>query len=170
MISDLLTFSKVTEAEPRKEPVDLNKLIAEIEEDLAATIQEHSAVVIYSDLPIISADRTQMRQLFQNLMTNSLKFRKPDTSPRIEITAQEGHQNGSNGATVISISDNGIGFDAEAQGGRIFQIFHRLHQKEFEGSGIGLSICKKIVRRHGGEIRAHSKVGEGTRFEIILPS
>jgi signal transduction histidine kinase len=109
-----------------------------------------------------------MRQLFQNLIGNALKFSKKDVSPIVKVMGD--HAGNTDGSYQITIEDNGIGFD-EKYTNRIFGVFQRLHgRSEYEGTGIGLSVCKKIVERHGGTITARSKVGQGTSFIVILPS
>jgi len=106
-----------------------------------------------------------MRQLFQNLIGNGLKFHKPDVPPRVEVFGSA-----SNGLVQIVVTDNGIGFD-EKYADRIFTMFERLHSRAaYEGTGIGLAICRKIAQRHGGDIRAYSSPGEGARFVVTLPA
>ena len=117
-------------------------------------------------MPTVDADSTQMYQLFQNLVGNALKFHRPDTPPEVRVKAGKP----SNGMVRIEVSDNGIGFD-EQYLDRIFQPFQRLHSRaEYDGSGIGLAICRKIAERHGGSITAHSNPGEGATFVVTLPT
>jgi signal transduction histidine kinase len=129
------------------------------------------------DLPEIDGDPSQLRQLFQNLLTNALKFHKPGLPPVVEVTAERvalspnGNGTGHPPAPAcrITVRDNGIGFD-EKYLDRIFQVFQRLHGRdEYEGTGVGLAICRKIVERHGGTITARSKPGEGAAFAVTLP-
>jgi signal transduction histidine kinase len=132
-------------------------------------------------LPTIEADATQMRQLFQNLIGNGLKFRRPDIAPHVEVSASrmtstEADEDGSterlpqDAAWRIIVRDNGIGFD-EKYLDRIFDVFQRLHGRgEYEGTGIGLAICRRIVIRHGGRITAESQPGNGATFIIQLPA
>src|SRR5262249_41384872 len=124
-------------------------------------------------LPEIDADRSQVHQLFQNLIGNALKFHKPGTAPVVRVWGQMLAEPGPNGAPAelcrVSGSDNGIGFD-EKYLNRIFQVFQRLQgRNEYEGTGVGLAICKKIVERHGGTITATSTPGLGTTFAVTLP-
>ena len=117
-----------------------------------------------SDLPIINADSLQMRRLFQNLLSNALKFTRKDIKPIINISLNQNEEN----RIQIHIKDNGIGFD-EKYLDRIFTIFQRLEGQNFEGSGMGLAICKKIVQKHNGDITARSILNEGAEFVVTLP-
>jgi light-regulated signal transduction histidine kinase (bacteriophytochrome) len=134
--------------------------------DLESTIERVSGTVDLMPLPTIDADPLQMRQLLQNLIANSLKFSKADVLPRVRVHSSlldEGR------TCQILIEDNGIGFD-EKYLDRIFNVFQRLHGRgEYEGTGIGLAVCRKIAERHRGSITARSKVGEGSTFIITLP-
>jgi signal transduction histidine kinase len=121
--------------------------------------------ITLGDLPILDADPSQMRQLLQNLIENALKYHKPDIPPVIHLDCQPGQ----NGCWEISVHDNGIGLD-EKFSERIFVPLERLHGRSaYEGTGIGLAICKKIVSRHGGRITVKSQLGEGSTFTITLP-
>jgi PAS domain S-box-containing protein len=169
LIDDLLAYSRVATRGGELSQVDLNRLVATIVDDLAAQLEASSGEVRFDHLPILVADATQMRQLFQNLISNALKFRHPDRAPRVELHAQpcQGLRNGA--GWEITVSDNGIGFDAQ-HNERIFSPFQRLHgRSEYEGSGIGLAIVKRIVERHGGSIRAQSTPGNGAQFIVQLP-
>jgi signal transduction histidine kinase len=116
-------------------------------------------------MPVIEADPLQMRQLLQNLAANALKFHREGVPPVVEV---RGHLE--NGRAQITVSDNGIGFE-EKYAERIFTMFERLHARtKYEGTGIGLAICRKIAERHGGEIRAHGRPGEGATFIVTLPA
>jgi light-regulated signal transduction histidine kinase (bacteriophytochrome) len=120
-------------------------------------------------LPVIFGDRGQMAQLFQNLIGNGVKFRKPGESPVVKIACESQELANAAAGWQITVEDNGIGFD-EKYRDRIFQIFQRLHgRNEYEGTGIGLAICRKIVDRHSGAITANSSLGAGARFIITLP-
>jgi signal transduction histidine kinase len=180
LIQDLLAFSRVNaKSEPFRE-VDLQAIAQGVASDLEIAVERTGGSLRVGELPGIEADPTQMRQLLQNLISNALKFRRPDVSPEIVV-----------GATVISsasplfpkrllgsqvaqwcritVSDNGIGFD-EKYLDRIFKVFQRLHGRtEFEGSGIGLSVCRRIAERHNGDITATSIAGQGTTFIITIP-
>ena len=147
-------------------------------EDLEILIIEKEAVIKSSGLPSISGSSTEFRQLFQNLISNSLKFISSGTKPTITIEAKEPtaeelkkltHQKTGTRYVSIYFTDNGIGFDEE-YAEKIFVIFQRLHGKDiYEGTGIGLAICKKIVEKYGGAIYAQSSPGQGATFIIILP-
>ncbi|MDB5250991.1 MAG: response regulator [Flaviaesturariibacter sp.] len=178
LINDLLKFSRHASGTEDFKNVDLNELVAEVVSDLEADIQRKEARVSFEALPVIQAIPSQLRQLFQNLIGNALKFSRPDTAPIVEIRSEvieNMKSTNSQGLTTartfhrISISDNGIGFDGK-YADDIFVVFKRLHSyHEFEGSGIGLSICKKIVDKHKGTITAHSTLNEGATFVITLP-
>lgn len=164
LIDDLLAYSRVTTLAKPFEKVNLNDLLKEVLSDLEVRIEQTHARVDAGELPTLLADPSQIRQLFQNLIANALKFHKPDVSPVIEI--QSGHENGWH---RITVTDNGIGFD-EKYLDRIFVIFQRLHGKSaYEGTGVGLAICKRIVERHGGHITAQSQPGSGAQFIIRIP-
>jgi light-regulated signal transduction histidine kinase (bacteriophytochrome) len=172
LISDLLAFSRVTTKAQPFVQVDLNEVAFEVLIDLEARIHETRAVIRFDPLPAVEADPVQMRQLFQNLMGNALKFRKPDVTPQIHVraeTAREEADGPAGGRYRIFVQDNGIGFD-EKYLDRIFNVFQRLHGRgEYEGTGIGLAVCRKIAERHGGTITATSRPGEGSTFAVTLP-
>jgi light-regulated signal transduction histidine kinase (bacteriophytochrome) len=165
LINDLLGYSRVTtKAQPFK-PTNLATIASEVIGDLETRIDETDAKVVVGELPTIDADELQMRQLFQNLISNALKFRKPDTPPKVEISSDVSEGD----AVRIFVKDNGIGFD-EKYLDRIFTPFQRLHARnEYEGTGIGLAVCRKIVERHGGTLTATSTAGEGSTFIATLP-
>lgn len=164
LIDDILNFSRIsTRGKPFVE-VNLRNIIAEVSSDLQIALEEKNGTIIAEQLPTIVADHTQMRQLLQNLVTNSLKFSKPDEPPVITISAEETLD-----STIIAVKDNGIGFKQE-DASEIFKIFHRLHgRSEYEGTGIGLATVRKIVDRHDGAIRAEGVAGEGATFYITMP-
>lgn len=170
LIDDLLTFSRLSQAEIHFERVDLNVLLGQIVSDLEITIGDKQAKVSFEGLPVVNGIALQLGQVFQNLISNSLKFSHPEKCPEIVVTSRVIEKGGKK-FNLIKFTDNGIGFD-NSYAGKIFEIFQRLHSKdEFEGTGVGLAIVKKIVDMHGGEIRAHSD-GEnmGSTFEILLVS
>jgi light-regulated signal transduction histidine kinase (bacteriophytochrome) len=143
---------------------DLNALMKSICEDLEVLIQTSEARIDCTNLPTIHADHVQMKQLFQNLIGNAIKFRKKDVPPHVRIESKQVNEK----LVEIRIMDNGIGFDNKFVE-RIFMPFKRLHTRdEFKGNGIGLAICKKIVQRHGGTIHAQSVEGIGTTFLLQL--
>ena len=169
LIEDLLSFSLVTTQGQLFTEVDLNKVILLVISDLQADGFTDISLDIH-ELPTISADSGQMYQLFQNLLSNSFKYRKPEVKLFIKIYKTQKSQNKpSNNQCEIVIEDNGIGFD-EAYVKQIFEPCQRLHNStEYEGTGLGLAICRRIVERHGGSISARSQLGEGASFIITLP-
>lgn len=175
MITDLLDFARPPELDVFQR-ANLNNIIEEVLSDLEVKVKALNASIDVGKLADLDMVPGQMKQLFQNLILNSLKFTRPDTAPEIKIAGEFIDSNsftapaGDTGAYYrISVCDNGIGFD-EIYAERIFEIFQRLNQKDaFEGSGIGLSIVKKIVDRHHGQIRATGKRGEGACFTCIFP-
>jgi signal transduction histidine kinase len=165
LINDLLRFSRQTTTNEDFTLLPLNELIQDVLTDMEIEIEKTSASVQVGNLPQIWAIPSQMRQLFQNLISNAIKFRKPNDVPVIQVMADDQRTD----RFRIIIQDNGIGFDPK-YADEIFMVFKRLHSyHEFEGSGVGLSICKKIIDRHNGMIRAESKVGSGSRFIIDFP-
>jgi len=168
LITDLLQFSRITTKAQPFALVDLDEIARGVLSDLEVRIEQTKGVVEVSPLPKIDADALQMRQLFQNLIGNALKFRKPDAPPVIRVSGTV--RNGAAPPRLeLVVQDNGIGFE-QKHADRIFVIFQRLHGRgEFEGTGIGLAICKKIVERHDGSIHAASAPGEGATFVISLP-
>lgn len=173
LISDLLQFSRVSSRAKPFVSVDLFQITKEVVSDLEVSIENSKTQIQIKELPKIQADPTQMRQLFQNLISNAIKFSAEKDKPKVEIFSEvftkQKHLIGTPGDQYVQIhiKDNGIGFD-EKFTDKIFNIFSRLEGKKFEGSGIGLSICKKIVNRHGGDIKVVSKEGLGTEFIIKL--
>jgi signal transduction histidine kinase len=166
LINDLLAYSRITTRAQPFSLVDLNEVARKVVTDLDMQIEESHAQVEIQNLPSLEADPTQMYQLFQNLVSNALKYHASDRAPRISIGAASAE----NGLCQFSVSDNGIGFD-EKYLDRIFQPFQRLHpREEYEGTGMGLAICRKIVERHGGSISAASTPGQGSTFTITLPA
>lgn len=167
LIDDLLTLSRLSNTQ-RFEDVDLNKVVQEVINSLEIPIQEQKARIELGTLPTVKGAPIQLEQVFQNLVSNSLKFSHKERPSRIHISCADSQLNGKE-AVTISYRDNGIGFRAD-QSEKIFDIFYRLHNNEqFEGTGIGLAIVKKIIDSHHGTIRAEGKEGEGACFEIILP-
>lgn len=163
MISDILAYSKVGSSAIVASHCDLGACLAHATENLLVAIKDSGAIITHEPLPVVKADKTQMTLLFQNLLGNAIKFCKE--SPRIHVSASN------NGADwLCSVRDNGIGIDPK-QAQRLFAIFQRLHTRdEYEGTGIGLAICKKIVERHGGHIWIESEFGKGTTFFFTIPS
>jgi len=164
LITDLLKFSRVTTHARPFVPVDLNAIVREVIVDLEYQMDSSHAELHVADLPTIDGDEVQMRQLFQNLLSNALKFRRPDVVPEISIDAVL-----ADGMARITVRDNGIGFDPQYSR-RIFRVFERLHGRgEYPGTGIGLALCRKIADRHGGTIVAESSPSDGASFTVTLP-
>ncbi|MCD4785514.1 MAG: PAS domain S-box protein [Candidatus Eremiobacteraeota bacterium] len=165
LIEGLLKYSRITTRARPLEEVDLNNIVKGILSDLEAHIKKNNAVIEQGELPIVKADKLQIKLLFQNLISNALKFSRPGINPLIAFSSRiiEGQ------LVEIQVKDNGIGF-REKYLDRIFKPFQRLHTRdEYPGIGMGLSICKKIVERHGGQITAKSKPKEWATFLITLP-
>jgi PAS domain S-box-containing protein len=162
LINDLLAFSRVGSKAKPFEPTDLNEAFNHAVGNLAVTIKEHGAVIEADPLPVLMADRAQMVQLSQNLISNAIKFHSL-MQPQIKISASH-----KDGLWTFSIRDNGIGIEAQDIE-RIFTVFQRLHGKrDYPGTGIGLAICKKIVERHGGRIWVESEPGKGSTFFFTI--
>tara|TARA_B110000003_G_scaffold274613_1_gene314999 strand:+ start:2430 stop:3257 length:828 start_codon:yes stop_codon:yes gene_type:complete len=165
VIEDLLHYSRIGSNRELKE-VDCNKLLESIQKDLNATISKSKATLEVGKLPKINGFQTELRLLFQNLISNAIKFSSKDTPPHIMITAEKGNK-GNN--WTFFIQDNGIGIAMENHE-KIFTIFQRLHSKnDYEGTGIGLAQCKKIVNLHGGDIWIKSSQGPGSIFCFSIP-
>jgi len=175
LIEDLLKLSRVGRKFTEVEKIDLNEVVEEIKSDLSARIEERGGeVVVIGKLPTISTQRIWMKELFMNLIDNGLKFNK-SKKPRVEVSCEEITavikfiREISKGDWLFKVKDNGIGIDEKDQG-RIFNLFERLHsQSEYEGTGAGLAICKKIVNELGGTIHVESKPGEGSTFFFVIP-
>ena len=164
-IDDLLDYSRITTRARPFQAVDLEKIAREVLVDLKLRIAESGGRVDIQRLPVLDADKLQMHQLFQNLLGNALKFHRQEAPPEISVNSRPLE----NGFWEITVEDNGIGFNPKAVD-RIFKPFERLHgHSAYEGSGMGLSICKKIVERHGGTITAKSVPQQGTAMVITLP-
>ncbi|AKD58620.1 histidine kinase [Spirosoma radiotolerans] len=179
LIKDLLTFSRLSTRQENTTTVSLTDILSHVLHDLELAIQETGAEVTVESLPSVKGDASQLAQLFQNLVSNAIKFGHPGTKPVIEIRTERitatdlpltirpvravaAYQR-------IDVSDNGIGFD-EKYIERIFQVFQRLHgTSKYAGTGIGLAICEKVVVNHGGSITARSQPGKGTTFSVYLP-
>jgi light-regulated signal transduction histidine kinase (bacteriophytochrome) len=168
LIDDLLLYSHVSHRPLETEVVDLNEKVENVLEELELDIEEKKAVIHVGNLPTVKGYRRQLQQMFQNLISNALKYSKADAPPQIDISATTVTENGTQ-YQLISVKDNGIGFEQE-YASKIFQMFTRLHGKnEYSGTGVGLSIVKKIVENHNGFIRVESKPDEGSTFYVLLP-
>jgi light-regulated signal transduction histidine kinase (bacteriophytochrome) len=178
LINNLLQFSRESVNEADFVNVDLNELVKEAMIELEVEIEKTDAQINVGSLPKIFAVPGLIRQLFSNLISNAIKFRRKDQRPVVNISSEKILSFDSKTGTKfiaginyykISVSDNGIGFD-EKYSKDIFLVFKRLHSyHEFEGTGVGLSICKKIVEKHNGSIAAYNNPGEGTTFVLELP-
>jgi signal transduction histidine kinase len=165
LINDLLLFSRTsTQTEPFRK-IDLKVVLKEVTADLEVLINKSEAKIQFSSLPTIEGNPSQIRQLFQNFLSNAIKFHEVGKPPKIEIKSRLNKQSG----WEISIKDQGIGFN-EKYKDRIFRPFERLHgRNEYEGTGMGLAICQKIAENHGGAISVKSQPGKGTCFSVIFP-
>ena len=166
LIDGLLTYTLISTEADERQAVDLGHVAQEVVADLAMRFEETGARLELGELPAVEANPTQMRQLLQNLLTNSLKYHRPDEPPRVRVEARPSARPG---YCEISVADNGIGFEQE-RAERIFGLFERLQgRSKSEGAGLGLALCRKIAERHGGGIRARSRPGEGATFVVTLP-
>lgn len=167
LIRGLLDVARVTTKAGALAPVAVGDIIKQIQSDLRVYLLEKKATIVFGHLPTINADQTQLNQVFQNLIQNAIKF-QADRAPVVEITGEK-IGDGADSFYEFRVKDNGIGIDME-YAERIFALFQRLHTStEYAGTGIGLSICKKIIERHGGKIRVESIKGEGSTFIFTIP-
>ncbi len=164
MIAGLLDYSRLSQDEEEIAEADCNEVLGVLHQSLHKLISETGARIEYACLPRVAVSQTRLEQLFQNLIGNAIKFRRPGLEPKVTISAEPV---GSFWSFVVA--DNGIGFDM-VYAERIFGVFKRLHSREIEGTGIGLSVCKRIVERAGGTIRGESSPGEGAKFLFTLPA
>ena len=163
-MEDLLQFSKVTHKEVTFEEVDLNRVLDELQEDLDLKISESKAKLEVKVLPMVKANQAQVKHVFQNLILNSIKFSRKEEPPDIVIDSVC-----SEDSVDIRVRDNGIGFKQE-YASKIFKLFQRLHGKDdYDGTGIGLTICSKIMNSHHGKISAQSEPGKGSVFTLTFP-
>jgi PAS domain S-box-containing protein len=176
LIQDILSFSRLSENDNSFELTDLNLLTNDLLKDFELMIEEKNAKVTVGELPTIEVNPGQMRQVFQNILSNALKFSRAEAAPEISVTGKRICDNNYKSDpqvdgpyACIHIKDNGIGFD-EKYVENVFTLFKRLHTKDkYEGTGIGLAITKRIVEKHNGHILAHSTEGAGAEFIIVLP-
>jgi PAS domain S-box-containing protein len=165
LIEDILAFSQVNNTQVEPQQIDLNKIAGDCISDLEVVIKEKDARIVVNELPTIEADAALIRQLFNNILSNSLKYAKEDVPAKISITSKQSK----NGDVILSFKDNGIGFD-EKYIDKIFTLFQRLHGRQsYRGTGLGLAICRKIVQFHNGKIEAKSELGKGATFIVTLP-
>ncbi|MEM7796008.1 MAG: ATP-binding protein [Cyanobacteria bacterium P01_C01_bin.118] len=165
LIQDLLTYAKVKQTKQACEIIDCNQVVEQVLTELQPSIHEsHAVVTKQNELPTLCAHATQLTQLFQNLLSNALKYHLPERPPHVQVSAK--HQENE---WCFGVHDNGIGIKSEYFD-QVFQIFQRLHTKEeYPGTGIGLATCKKIVENHGGRIWVDSQPAQGTTFYFTLP-
>ena len=176
LIEDLLSYTKVINSEERLKEIDLNQILEEVKDELQENLEEKNGQILVTNLPIVQGVSFQIRQLFINLISNSIKFAKANEKPIIRIDYTKTirpvvstEKNSTKGFYhCITISDNGIGFN-EAYKEDIFRVFHRLNTREYKGSGVGLAICKKIIESCGGFIEAHSEEMKGAIFSLYFP-
>jgi light-regulated signal transduction histidine kinase (bacteriophytochrome) len=165
LIQDLLTYSRVSTRARPFEPTDCTAVLNHALANLKLAIEESNATVSFDDLPTVVGDATQLTQLFQNLISNAIKFRRKEVLPSIHVSAER-----KGTKWLLSVCDNGIGI-APKHAERIFLIFQRLHtREEYPGTGIGLAVCKKIVERHNGRIWVESKPQKGSTFYFTMPA
>ena len=165
LLRDLLTYARLGHSDGIQEhDGDLSEALSHAMERVHSSIQESDASIVSDPLPVVRGDTMQLARVLQNLLSNAMKYRKPDIPPDIRISAQQDGE-----YWVISVRDNGIGFD-ERYANRIFGLFKRLHNDSYPGTGLGLAICQRIVERLGGRIWAESKIGEGSVFHFRLPA
>lgn len=164
LIQDLLLFSQINKEKLEFAQVDLNEIAQEASQDLEIAIEEKQAVINLPVFPVITGDKSMLRQLFENIISNAIKYSRPSHKPVVDITCKE-----ENGFLEIAFKDNGIGFD-EKYVPQMFMLFQRLHGRAaFEGTGLGLAICRKIAEMHAGSILAKGQEGEGATFFVSLP-
>ena len=166
MIKDLLQYSRVQTRGEEFKSTDVQNALNQALFNLKVTIEENNAEITHDKLPTVTADEKQLVQLFQNLIANAIKFKKPDKPPKIHISSRKDEENME---YILGVLDNGIGMEQQ-YAGRIFELFQRLHTRdEYKGTGIGLAVAKKIVERHGGRIWVESELGKGSTFYFTLP-
>lgn len=165
LIASLLTFARIDQVPMPTALVDANRVLAEALANLSVAIEASRAEVTWGELPSVRMDRTQLCQVFQNLVGNAVKFRRPEADhPTVRVTASR-----QSGEVVFSVQDDGIGIDP-VHFERIFIVFQRIHDRDaYDGSGIGLASVKKIVERHGGRVWVESRLGAGSTFHFSIP-
>lgn len=165
LIDDILAFSRMGPLALEISKVDMEKLARDVFAELQSTEEERDLKLEIKTLPTTSADPSMMRQALVNLLANAIKFTRPRTTPLIEVGGRAGDDE-----NIYYVKDNGVGFDSQYIG-KLFGVFQRLHRvEEFEGTGIGLAIVKRIIGKHDGRVWAESKVNEGATFYFTLPA
>ena len=177
LINDLLNFSRQSVSSSDFQKTDLNVLVKEAIAELEIEVEKSNAKIHIGELPVVWAIPSLMKQLFHNLVSNAVKFRKRGVGPIVQIEAEKIYEPGPSEPVKpnnrirykVSITDNGIGFDPKYSD-EIFVVFKRLNSyHEYEGTGVGLSICRKILEKHNGSIAAQSEPGKGSTFSFVLP-
>jgi light-regulated signal transduction histidine kinase (bacteriophytochrome) len=169
LIEDLLAYARVASRSDPDRRVDLQQIVQDVLRDVSMTIEREQALVDVGELPVVCGDGAMLRQLFQNLIANALKFHRKGERPQIKIWSRCVARATGERVVEVSVADNGIGFD-EKHTARIFKMLQRLHGRaEYEGTGMGLAICRRIAERHGGEITARSAPDRGATFVVTLP-
>lgn len=170
LINDLQVLSKLDASKPNFTELDLNTVLNEVLQEQAGKIRHAGAIIEYDDMPTIEADHTCIELLFQNLISNAIKYGKPQTQVRLKFSTslKDGPDGASDKICEIRAQDNGVGIEPQFQD-KIFENFFRLHGKEIDGTGIGLALCKQLVELHHGDIRVESKPGEGSTFITTIP-
>ena len=173
LIEDLLEYSRVSSDKQRFETVDLNETIDELILSNKDLIEEKQAKIIFSDLPVIQGIPFQLRQLFDNLISNALKYHHPERNPEIKISSEKINADLKETGLPkdyykVSVCDNGIGFEPE-QSEKIFELFQRLSTAKHAGTGVGLALCKKIAQNHYGAIKGRGRLDEGACFDTYFP-
>ena len=164
LITGLLEYSRITTRAKEFVETECDEVLAHALANLEVAIHETGAVIECGKMPMVRGDASQLTQLFQNLIGNAIKYRRPAETPRVQVTAKSRR-----GEWEFSVRDNGIGIDPSFSS-RVFEVFQRLHgQESYSGAGIGLAICKKVVERHQGRIWFESTLGQGCRFYFTLP-
>jgi PAS domain S-box-containing protein len=163
LINDILTYSQLGASGQTSESIDLNAIVEVVLRNMKDSVDEIGATITWDELPLVTSNASQMGQLFQNLLTNAIKF-KGEESPTIHINSQQ-----QEAEWLFSVRDNGIGIDSQHYE-RIFSLFQRLHgRSDYPGTGVGLAICKRVVELHGGRIWVDSQIGKGTTFFFTIP-
>jgi len=177
LIRNLLSYARLADEAASQNDVDLHLIFEKVLDDLSEKIEDTQAKIAIPELPSITGTEFQLEQLFNNLLSNALKYKKHDQAPDITVTSEilpfhkidESLNLSPSKYVVLTVADKGVGFEPD-QSENIFRLFQRLHQKNaYEGTGLGLAICKKIVENHDGHISAQSEPGKGTRIKVYFP-
>jgi PAS domain S-box-containing protein len=163
LVRDLLTYSQAQDSPLVLRPTDMNETLRMVLENLQAAVEEAGTVITYDRLPVLNVDAARLAQVFQNLIGNAIKYRKPNEAPHVHVSASEGE-----GEWTFTVRDNGLGFDS-SYSDEIFGVFKRLHGRDIPGTGIGLAICKRVIESHEGRIWADSTPGVGSTFSFTIP-